>query len=225
MNADGSNQKQLTTEARNLTPSVSPDGRYIVYSSNRAGNFNIWRMDIDGGNQKQLTGKSQDILPSFSPDGQWVFYTTTESDKQRLRKVSAEGGDPVQVTDYTSAGPLVSPDGKQIACGYINEQQTPPRWRIAIISSDGGPPIKTFDISVLQSRFQWASDGRAILYNVTRDGVTNLWSQPVDGSPPKQLTDFKSDQIFRFDWSRDGKQLLFARGTITSDVVLVSDLK
>jgi Tol biopolymer transport system component/serine/threonine protein kinase len=225
MNADGSGQMQLTTEDRNISPAVSPDGRYIVYGSTRAGDYNIWRMDIDGGNPKQLTSKSHDTLPSFSPDGQWVFYTATESDKQRLRKVLTDGGDPVHLTDYTSASPLVSPDGKQIACGYINEQETLPHWRIAIISSDGGPPVKTFDISALQSRFQWASDERAILYTATRNGVTNLWSQPVDGSPPKQMTDFKSDQIFRFDWSRDGKQLLFARGTITSDVVLISDVK
>jgi serine/threonine protein kinase len=225
MNADGSGQKQLTTEARNISPSVSPDGHYIAYGSNRAGDFNIWRMDIDGGNPKRLTGNSQDANPSFSHDGQWVFYTTTELGKQSLRKVAADGGDPIKLTDYPSAIPLVSPDGKQIACGYINEQETPPRWRIAIISFDGGPPLKTFDISPLQTRFQWTSDGRAILYTATREGVTNLWSQPVDGSPPKQLTDFKSDQIFRFDWSRDGKYLLFARGTITSDVVLVSDVK
>jgi Tol biopolymer transport system component len=225
MNADGTGQRQLTTEARNISPSVSPDGRYIVYSSTRAGAYNIWRMNIDGGNPKQLTSSSNDGLPSFSPDGQWVFYTATESEKQRLRKVATDGGDPIKLTDYTTASPLVSPDGKQIACGYINDQETTPRWRIAIISSDGGPPVKTFDISALQSRFQWASDGRAILYDITRDGVTNLWSQPVDGSPSKQLTDFKSDQIFRFDWSRDGKQLLFARGTITSDVVQISDVK
>ncbi|MFS8086178.1 MAG: hypothetical protein ACMG6H_11165 [Acidobacteriota bacterium] len=55
--------------------------------------------------------------------------------------------------------------------------------------------------------------------------VTNIWSQPIDGGPPKQLTDFKSDLIFRFDWSRDGKWLAVARGNISSDVVLINDLK
>ncbi|HEX8068715.1 MAG TPA: protein kinase [Pyrinomonadaceae bacterium] len=225
MNADGSGQTQLTSEARNMAPAVSPDGRYIAYASTRAGELNIWRMDVDGGNPKRLTSNSLDASPSFSPDGQWVFYTTTESGKQKLRKVPAGGGDPVKLTDYTTALPLISPDGKLIACGYVNEQETPSRWRIAIISSDGGPPLKTFDISPLQARFQWAADGRAILYSATRAGVTNIWSQPVAGGAPEQLTDFKSDQIFRFDRSRDGKQLLFARGTTTSDVVLVSDVK
>ena len=228
MNADGTGQKQLTSDARNIAPAVSPDGRYIVYVSTRAGEQNIWRMDIDGGNTKQLTSHSHDILPSISPDGQWVFYTSIVSDNESLetlRKVSIDGGDPVQVTDYTSAGPLVSPDGKLIACGYINTQETPPHWRLAIISVDGGPPVKTFDISALQSRYQWASDGRALLYSLTRNGITNIWSQPIDGGSPKQLTDFKFDQIFRFNWSRDGKQLVLARGNVTSDVVMITDLK
>jgi serine/threonine protein kinase len=70
-----------------------------------------------------------------------------------------------------------------------------------------------------------ASDGRAIIYFVTRNGVSNLWAQPVDGAAPKQLTNFPSDRIFWFDFSRDGKQLALSRGTMTSDVVLISNFK
>ena len=152
-----------------------------------------------------------------------MFYSATESEKPRLRKVPIDGGESVQLTDYSAASPSVSPDGKQIACGYIDEVKK--RWSIAIISIRGGPPIKTFEISPLQSRFQWSPDGRALLYTQTRDGVTNIWSQPIDGGPPKQMTDFKSDRIFRFSWSRDGKQLVLARGSVSSDVVLISDLR
>jgi Tol biopolymer transport system component len=72
---------------------------------------------------------------------------------------------------------------------------------------------------------EWTPDGRALLYLLTRNGITNIWSQPIDGGPTKQLTDFKSDLIFRFDWSRDGKWLVVARGNVSSDVVLISDLK
>jgi Tol biopolymer transport system component len=225
MNADGTGRKQLTSDARNFSPAVSPDGRYIVYRSQRGDVFHIWRIDIDGGNPKELTSGSRDLLPSFSPDSQWVFYTSSESEKQRLRKVPVDGGDSTQLTDYFSSSSLVSPDGKLIACGYVNEEEKPNRWRIAIISSDGGPPIKTFDLSPIRSRYQWTPDGRALLYSLTRDGVTNIWRQPIDGGPPKQITDFKSDQIFRFDWSRDGKQLVLARGNVTSDVVMISDLR
>ena len=68
------------------------------------------------------------------------------------------------------------------------------------------------------------SDGRALTYVETRDGVSNIWGQPIEGGPPKQLTDFKSDLIFSFDWSRDGT-LACARGTQNADVVLISGFR
>jgi tricorn protease-like protein len=54
---------------------------------------------------------------------------------------------------------------------------------------------------------------RALNYVATVDGVSNIWSQPLDGTPSKRLTDFKSDLVFNFDWSRDGRQLVLARAT------------
>jgi hypothetical protein len=59
----------------------------------------------------------------------------------------------------------------------------------------------------------------------TRLGRYEILSLPLDGGPPKQLTDFKADQIFWFDFSRDGKQLALSRGTQTSDVVLIKDFR
>jgi Tol biopolymer transport system component len=56
---------------------------------------------------------------------------------------------------------------------------------------------------------------------MNRDGVSNIWIQPLDGGAPKQITHFKSDQIFWFEWSPDGKQLGVSRGAITSDVVMI----
>lgn len=105
-----------------------------------------------------------------------------------------------------------------------NDQETPVRWRLAIISATGELSGRTFDMLGSQSRYQWAGDGQALLYSLTRNGVTNIWSQPLAGGPPKQVTEFQSDQIFRFAWSRDGKQLVLARGTVVSDVVLISSL-
>ncbi|HUS09208.1 MAG TPA: hypothetical protein VMZ30_01990 [Pyrinomonadaceae bacterium] len=92
---------------------------------------------------------------------------------------------------------------------------------------DGGPPVKTFDVPqnvVFQSLVRWRPDGLSLAYIMNRDGISNIWIQPLDGRPAKQVTSFKSDQIFWFDWSPDGRQLGVSRGHVTSDVVLIKDL-
>ena len=71
----------------------------------------------------------------------------------------------------------------------------------------------------------WSSDGKSLTYIDTKDGVSNIWSQPVAGGPPKQLTHFNSGLIFYYAWSRDGKKLAIARGRKASDVVLIKDLR
>jgi Tol biopolymer transport system component len=219
----GGSPKQLTVDSRfNDNAAVSPDGRYIVFTSDRTGTPHIWRMDIDGANPKQLTDKP-DETPRFSPDGQWVIYMSN-TNKRTIWKVPVQGGQPVQLTDKESFNPIVSPDGKQFACYYLEEQGTP--FKFAIFSFDDGQPIKSFPILTgAESNLLWTMDGRAIVYAVVRNGVSNLWAQPVDGSAPKQLTNFTSDHIFWFDISRDGRQVALLRGTVASDVVLISDFK
>src|SRR3712207_6411190 len=78
MNSDGTGQRQLTVGARsNYGPSVSADGRYIYFVSNRAGGpFHIWRMDADGSNPKQLTSQRGENFPHATPDGRFVVYAT-----------------------------------------------------------------------------------------------------------------------------------------------------
>jgi Tol biopolymer transport system component len=215
---------QLTANAAdNVAPSVSRDGRFIVFISDRTGAPHVWRMDIDGSNLKQLTNQYQDDEPMLSPDGQWVAYMSCMN-KCTVWKIRTDGGQQVQITDKTSESPAFSPDGKQIACLYLEQPSVP--YKIAILSADGGQPINTYKFpSGLNTNFRWESDGRALIYGITRGGVTNLWAQPIDGSAPKQLTNFASERIFSFDFSHDGKQVALARGTQTSDVVLISNFK
>src|SRR6266704_2615674 len=78
MEQDGRNQKQLTARARsNIHPSVTPDGRYIIFESTRTGGSrSTWRMDTNGGNLKQLTEGPQDNFPQSSPDGRWLVFAS-----------------------------------------------------------------------------------------------------------------------------------------------------
>ena len=230
MNRDGTERKQLTTDASDKwSPEMSPDGRYIVFSSLRGGFWNIWRMDADGSNHKQLTtGALGDHGPKFTPDGQWVlFWSWRGAGSGMIMKVSIDGGEPVQLTDYTSRWPTISPDGKLIAISYRDEKQSV-AWRFAILPAAGVQPVKFLNMppSVFPSiGLGWTPDGTDLVYADTHEGVSNIWIQPIDGSTPKQLTNFKSDLIFRFALSPDGRQLLLARGTQTRDVVLIKDFR
>jgi serine/threonine protein kinase len=232
MGQDGKDQQQLTAHAAtNLEPWATPDGRYIIFTSTRKGGSgslrSIWRMDTDGGNLKQLTGGSGDRFPRTSPDGRWVVFHSERSGSVRLWKVSIDGGEPVRLTDKLTSNPTVSPDGSLVACWYRDDQPNT-LTKVAIVPFAGGDTVKVFDVpsSVnITAGLRWTSDGRALTYIDTINGVSNIWSLPLDGGPPKQLTDFKTDQIFWFDFSRDGKQLALSRGTQTSDVILIRDFK
>ncbi|HVF48048.1 MAG TPA: hypothetical protein VNA17_10815, partial [Pyrinomonadaceae bacterium] len=145
------------------------------------------------------------------------------SGNHRLWKVSIDGGSAVQLTDYLSDEPKVSPDGKLIACRYTEDPKLP--WKYAIIPSEGGKPVRVFDLPGGTRNFLWSKDSRSLIYQGTRGGASNIWSFPLDDTPPKQLTNFKTEQIYNFDWSADGKQLVLARGTTTTDVVLISNFR
>jgi serine/threonine protein kinase len=222
VNADGSNQIQLTANAGdNYTPATSPDGRFIVFASNRGGNFNIWRMNADdGGTPKQLTFSDGNSYPSCSPDGQWVFYDNQSGAKTTVWKVPIDGGDPVQLTEKYARMPMVSPDNKVIACRYYLETGL---LGIAIIPVQGGPPNRLLPIPImLFQRVQWNSTGHALYYVDAANGSGNVWSYDLDSRSREQVTDFKSDQIFAYAWSTDYKQLACERGTAVSDVVILN---
>jgi len=107
---------------------------------------------------------------------------------------------------------------------YRSDENSP--QQLAVFRPEGGAPVKTFDTpSGLFSYPRWTSNGRSILYVITRAETSSLWSQPIDGGAPKQLIDFNPEQIFSLDLSRDGKWLVFTRGTIIRDVILITDSK
>jgi Tol biopolymer transport system component/DNA-binding winged helix-turn-helix (wHTH) protein len=215
--------KQLTANSGNNNyPVVSPDGRYVVLSSDRSGALGLWRIDIDGSNPKQLTNQTS-LTPSFAPDGRTVVYVS-QGNTTTISTVSIDGGETRQLTKSLSTWPVFSPDGSRIACLYGEVPNS--ATRISIFPSNGGPAIKDIPLPAgFTKPLRWTPDGKALLYGITRRGVTNLWMHPLEGGAPKQLTNFTSDRIHTFELSRDGKQLVFSRGTSSSDVVLFSGLK
>src|SRR5436190_2321992 len=147
---DGSDRKQLTSNGgANFNPTVSPDGRYVVYTSVVNGAKTIWRINIDGSNPIKLTNGVGDSFPSVSPDGKWVVFTASSGNRPLIWKVSIDGGTPIQLTDHTSYGGIVSPDGKWIAFSFAESPDpfAPPN-RLGLIPFEGGEIVKTFEITV-----------------------------------------------------------------------------
>ena len=100
-----------------------------------------------------------------------------------------------------------------------------PSFRLALIPADGGKPVKVFPVPFMgfaMAGLRWTTDGLSIVYINNEHNVSNLWSQPIDGKPRKQLTHFESSQIFRFAFSPDGKQVRLERGATLRDVVLIT---
>ena len=223
MNGDGTGQKQLTTDTTNdNSPVASPDGQYIVFCSNRSGNNEIWRLNSDGSNLIQLTHSEGAIFPSISPDGRWVIYLA--STDNFLYKVPIEGGQPQRVSDEAVGVSAVSPDGELIAY-FAPGKDT---WEIAVNSLRNGSLVKKFEIgshSLNNRSLKWNSDGQGLLYAATTNGVGNIWMQPLNGSAPHQVTDFKAEGIFSFDVSSDGKDLVCARGGWKHDILLIKKLR
>lgn len=217
MEADGTGNRQLTVDAYARRLSVSPDGRYIVFGSYGNKGSHIWRADITGGNVKQLTDGGGEFSPKCSPDGKWVLYENRDSGEYRSWKVSIDGGEPVPISDNGFYRPSISPDGKLMAYMHDNKQNN--QTELVITNLQTGETIKTLNVSYIQ----WTPDSHNLLYISSQD--KNLWQQPIDGGPPKQLTSFKSEFTFACALSRDGRQIVLSRGSISSDVVLISNFK
>jgi YD repeat-containing protein len=213
--------QQLTDDAYvELDPAASPDGRYLVYSSDRNGIFQLWRSSPDGGNPVRVTANSaMEMEPSITPDGREVVFTSTQAGFPTLWKAPLAGGPAVQLTRAHVKKPTVSPDGKQIACQYTADSSGD--WSTAILRITG-ELVRLFANIPAETPVRWSADGKALLYVATKDGVSNVWLQPVDGGVPRQLTHFSEEQIFAFALSPDGKVLACIRGTRTSDIVLMA---
>jgi Tol biopolymer transport system component len=186
-------------------------------------------MDLSGNNQVRLGTDALSggqFTPYMSADGRWVTYTN----EQRINlKIPTDGGAAVSVFDVPTGQPLpelppnfhdptLSPDGRVVMGHY--QDMSAGGERTAIVPLEPAGPFKLFP-NVFTGA-QWTADGRSIIYMDNRRQTGNLWRQPIGGGTPVQITHFDSEQIFRFAYSRDGKQLAVSRGSTISDVVLMT---
>jgi Tol biopolymer transport system component len=229
MNGDGSGQQQLTKDAAmDLDVAVSPDDRYIVWTSDRSGLPHIWRMNIDGSDARALTvgDTFDDLNPTITPDGKWVIYNSWRTGKLAPWKVGIDGGEPQLLIDAFATVGSVSPDGQTFLAAYLDQNRQPATLRAALLPVGGGQAIKIFEDIDLPRNFAhsgtaWSPDGKTIFYVFDR----NVYSFPAAGGKPKPITNFKTETLFELDASPDARRFVFSRGEVTNDVVLIRDFR
>ncbi len=221
MDPSGSDQRQLIpSEGNNLFPSVPADDRYVVFESNRGGNYAVWRANRDGSDMLKLTDTGIAAQPDISPDGHFVVYVSNPEKSGELWRATISGDDPIKLADRAS-WPKISPDSRFVACGYLADG----KGKLAIFSIDGGNPSRLFDLpprANLRLGVHWTPDGKAVTY---RDWVNGIWRQDLAGGQPQRLKGLPNEKLYAYDWSPDGRFFAFTRGIESRDVVLISDFR
>jgi len=218
MDGDGKNPRPLTNESTPpLFASASPDGRFIVFQSPQSTGMFLKRIATDGTNVENLTRGGSEFVPLVSPDSKWVYYNSPLSGSPRAFKVPMDGGEPIALSDGYLRPTAVSPDGTLLlGIGWDSKLR---RAVYATLPTSGGTP--TLLPLTATGIASFAPDGKGIVYPAFRDGVSNLHLSTKDGKD-RPITQFTSDNIAQFAWSRDGKRVAIARGSGSSDVVVLT---
>jgi Tol biopolymer transport system component len=217
MDTDGSQRTPFLPDIPNFLSLSSCGDSYVVFDNEKDGTSQLWRTDVDGSNPSKLATEVD--WAECSLDGKWVLYLSAST----LYRIPIDGGPPKKVA-YTLGGVgAVSPDGEWIA--YLYPEGALPQWQLVVVPSRGGEAKRTFTVPWDVNELRWSPDGKGVQYITTRGGATNVWEQRLTGGTPRPITNFISGRLFDFSWTRDGQQLLLAKGDRTSNVVLFSNFQ
>ena len=206
---------------RGLSPAATSDGRTIVFVPAEIGDrAGLWKVDANGRHAVQVVS-GHAVWPVVTRDDRSVIFVSFRGGKQRLWSVSLDGGPAAQLADVFAFIPDVSPDGKSLLFGA----STTTRGELGICDLPACTAVRAVKTPEGGSVSRWTPDGKGIaFYYIGRGG--NLWVQPLDGSPRRQLTHFADDRsIIDFAWSGDGTRLAISRVTSTNDIVLFKGLR
>lgn len=220
INNDGSNPKQLTTNANvSFGLSVSPKDGSIAFASQQNGIRGIWQVDSEGRNQRQIS-EGGDKTPDVSNDGRIVFHRGLNHAEGAYLIANGE----TKMLNEKCYFPSISPDSAKTAC-YLMDSGAGSKWRIALISNDSGELIRKIDLPVpiYERQIRWHSSGKFITQIFSEGENLKLILFPIDGGEAKIIEGLGKGESNLPEWSADGKQFLYPQITIAQDAVLLTD--
>ncbi len=117
---------------RDRQPVYSPDGRWLLFTSNRSGNLDVWRRDRTTGEIQRLTDhEAEDWDPALSPDGRQLLFSSNRSGRYQIWIAESDGSSPRRVTDFENAqNPTMSADGAWISFVRQDAGENDGIWKI-----------------------------------------------------------------------------------------------
>ncbi len=184
--------------------SVTPDGRWLVFDSNRNGNQDIYKMPVEGGEVQQLTtDPSHDFAPMWSDDGEQIVFHSLRTGSRDVYVVSADGGSIQQVTSYS--GNEMYPDWSPGRDRIVFRSSGNAVNGIRVILRDPNDGSWTEDRQLVERGRvpRWSPDGNSIAY---QDGTTLAVVSADTGEPRMRL---EVGTRMYVAWSSDGRTLYY----------------
>lgn len=207
---------QLTSNPQvfEANPIYSPDGSWILFESEAAGNRDLWLMPATGGQPQQLTtDMGFDSAPFWSPDGTKVVF---ESDRSGFKNIwmldigdLASGPVPLTVGEWDDADPVWSPDGTKIAHESSREKNRGTDIWVSPIDGSPAARITTTGNGIYNRTADWSFDGAYLVFESNRqDDQSALFTMPTGGGPATRITPVVSYEGHPA-WSPDGTQIAY----------------
>ena len=189
------------------TVRLTADQRSLLLSSDRAGNFDVWRLPTTGGEMTRLTVEPTfDWGPSESPDGTEIAFHSFRSRDRDIWVMPAQGGPARVLAPHPGMDeqPSWSPDGREIAFSSHRGGHKD----VCVVPAEGGDARQVTDDAAEDLFPIWSPDGNDLIFSSNReDGIRRLWRVPARGGEAVRLSAGPGDAPH---WSVDGKTLYFS---------------
>jgi Tol biopolymer transport system component len=185
--------KFIASTQQDVEPQFSPDGKKIVFNSDRSGTWELWVCDREGHNSAQLTSLRGTApgSPRWSPDSQWVAFDCPKAGNSDIYVISAEGGPLRQVTTEPSADvrPSWSRDGRWIYFGSDRNGD----WQIWKSPAQGGQAVQVTKNKGAKEAFE-SLDGKFVYY--AKLNAPGIWKIPVLGGEETRVIEQGQDNVW-----------------------------